>query len=736
MLRAHRKSLRQFAPSGGSYTPPTNGSSGRISVLGQRKHGSALGADTQPSLLRLKQQRLMKEQLLDIQRMDTDRDNAAMAKLLTPNESSTLSELQQEIAGGEFRSKPSEDESPPLNHNFTALMNEEDLIVEDDDSDSAWEDVIENTGNAGRSVWSNRVTIEHHAWLETLPALCDAYLEYRANESQPLAPSQTSGEVLMFSIRCIDLVGESTKTFKHPTGSVVNATLLHNGYLGCSPDRPVLAISILVLRVLAAVLRRGPSVSLQVMSKVFCNLRNVPYQPYFRVQLTSALDAFQMIRREQKRRLRIAMGENLEIHTACAACMYKLKNEPNLCYSMLVTCDGNDSLKRCAAAARADLHCYESDYFISREQVNQFQHEVPTWARKHDDSSDGNGEYTECEKRWKNAKVNNDPNKKTKTMFEETGVFVCSCRHGFVLFVCDMVRSGEQVKYGLGIIDKLIETYGENIMMGYDIGCTFKGTAERSRLLGPHIKESQFDMCVGSFHGPAHNRRCQLRYHPHNIPGTGLTNFENCETIFSLSNRIAGSTRLSSAYHRHQRIDNHFDGMNDDAHQNLGSLLCSKYNMALKEHDEASAILSRLSSSTPSNVLDIYFQMECDYLDSLTVPPPEDLIAVEYLNLLECLELKEKEYAACQNAPFVAVEGSSTTDLRRSTLCTARHESRRRTTLDQLVMIQDELERFENRHKISSRWTRFNTEWANADRTRKNRHFQECIDELERLIIQ
>jgi hypothetical protein len=28
-------------------------------------------------------------------------------------------------------------------------------------------------------------------------------------------------------------------------------------------------------------------------------------------------------------------------------------------------------------------------------------------------------------------------------IFDETGVFLCLCRHGFVLLVADMVRSGE-----------------------------------------------------------------------------------------------------------------------------------------------------------------------------------------------------------------------------------------------------------------------------------------------------
>ena len=46
-----------------------------------------------------------------------------------------------------------------------------------------------------------------------------------------------------------------------------------------------------------------------------------------------------------------------------------------------------------------------------------------------------------CVSRWKNASP--EQRKRMFGMFEETGIFIVSCRHGFVLLVCDMVKSGE-----------------------------------------------------------------------------------------------------------------------------------------------------------------------------------------------------------------------------------------------------------------------------------------------------
>jgi hypothetical protein len=65
-------------------------------------------------------------------------------------------------------------------------------------------------------------------------------------------------------------------------------------------------------------------------------------------------------------------------------------------------------------------------------------------------------------------------------------------------------------------------------------------------------------MMVGTFHGHAHNRKCQLMWHPMYIPGTGHSEGEGYEHIFSASNELARSTRHASPFHRHQAIEEHF----------------------------------------------------------------------------------------------------------------------------------------------------------------------------------
>jgi hypothetical protein len=46
-----------------------------------------------------------------------------------------------------------------------------------------------------------------------------------------------------------------------------------------------------------------------------------------------------------------------------------------------------------------------------------------------------------CIQRWRNAGP--EQRKRMWKMFDECGLFLSVCRHGSVLYFCDMIRSGE-----------------------------------------------------------------------------------------------------------------------------------------------------------------------------------------------------------------------------------------------------------------------------------------------------
>ena len=52
-----------------------------------------------------------------------------------------------------------------------------------------------------------------------------------------------------------------------------------------------------------------------------------------------------------------------------------------------------------------------------------------------------------CVEQWRNAGP--ESQKKLFALFAITGIFVCLCRHGHPLVICDMIRSGELYAYSM-----------------------------------------------------------------------------------------------------------------------------------------------------------------------------------------------------------------------------------------------------------------------------------------------
>ncbi len=110
------------------------------------------------------------------------------------------------------------------------------------------------------------------------------------------------------------------------------------------------------------------------------------------------------------------------------------------------------------------------------------------------------------------------------------------------------------MKYPIAIINKLLQVYGPDILVGYDIGCEFSKTLENSSL-GALAREERLRCIVPAFHGHSHNRGCQVQFLPLYFTGAGKEDFEGCERLFSESNSLASGTRLASTFHRHQAIE-------------------------------------------------------------------------------------------------------------------------------------------------------------------------------------
>ncbi|KAG9087653.1 hypothetical protein FS749_002765 [Ceratobasidium sp. UAMH 11750] len=457
---------------------------------------------------------------------------------------------------------------------------------------------------------------------------------------------------------------------------------------------------------------------------------------------------------------------------ACAACTYTLDDEPKLKYSKLFTCDGNDSLKRVANASVVDPRVLENDYFLDSKFVDRFANEVPRRSTKtaktalapqaadpqpgdnderdNQDNDDCEAEALTCHGCWKNSQA--DEQGKKLVVFDETGVFVVSCRHGHIILVEDMRQSGELSKYGLAVVHKLCSVFGDDILLGYDIGCTFRTTALRSPLVGPLVTKHNMKFVTGSFHGYAHNRKCQVSNHPINTVGAGLEAFKENEQLFSSTNNVARTTRHSSAFHRRQLLALHLSGWDFGRRCAIGSILKSRYMSALRGQSTWAKELIRLAPDKTNDDLRAMHEEERSYFASLKVPNQESSFAMHYLKRLRVLAEKQQAWNEAFEANMASITPNMIDTYRNHPTITGTNkehqyqhnfasqvrklEARRTATSEQLIVIQTEVARLEAEHDISPRWVPGCVEWEEAAKREKLEDYHQALRELELLVVQ
>ncbi|KAF9061859.1 hypothetical protein BDP27DRAFT_1142312, partial [Rhodocollybia butyracea] len=141
------------------------------------------------------------------------------------------------------------------------------------------------------------------------------------------------------------------------------------------------------------------------------------------------------------------------------------------------------------------------------------------------------------------------------TKFFENGWFVLLCRHMILMLTCDMVKSGELYQYPLALLAIYMAAEKEEwkLANAYDIHCKFLKHLQQSPLQSL-AEWAKYLPVIGTMHGYAHKRLCQLIFLMLYIIGIGLEDGEVCEQLFSISNALTAITHHQSAFHRHQSI--------------------------------------------------------------------------------------------------------------------------------------------------------------------------------------
>ncbi|KAG6809366.1 hypothetical protein H0H92_000527 [Tricholoma furcatifolium] len=532
----------------------------------------------------------------------------------------------------------------------------------------------------------------------------------------------------------------------HP--NVASAVLRH-GLVPMAPLKPHLAVSIRALELYRVTHLRSPHLTVEPFVKSLCDLHRLPYRQYLAQQFSIAFDLYLDIRHRVLQKVYVVLGRNTpqwRLRNACSACTYKLENEGDLIFKMLFTMDGNDSLKRLRGAtiimpsedgdepqigeshARDDLRTIEGDRYLTRAEVDR-------WAKTQlEEILFEKDEENPCAGRWNN--MINEVTAKMWGIFDETGVFLALCRHGYTLVITDMVQSGELLrsKYPLAVVKRLLDVFGEDIGGGYDIGCKFSTTVNKSEL-GEQAQRLRFKALVGSFHGHAHNRICQLSNLATYVRGMGLEDLEGCERFFSKSNTLAASIRYATVFHRQQKIVEYMAHMDSfETSHTLSKFLVDNYRQALHLLAGEDALQKTMQDQgiAGTHIFHEWLEEERTYLKSLASEPIEETTEMDYYQKLV------NYYAACTKLyklrttwiPFDPhVPAPSNTKRKKNPETVVIHAQ------EAVDIALEHVQQLEIVLGITKRWTDADDEWKAAAIRVKRRRYQRCLDELESLVV-
>ncbi|KAE9387644.1 hypothetical protein BT96DRAFT_1004926 [Gymnopus androsaceus JB14] len=524
-----------------------------------------------------------------------------------------------------------------------------------------------------------------------------------------------------------------------------SSSLVLAGLMPTAPLSHKTAITTRTVALYHSLFVRCPKLGIQPFIKALCDAEGSPFKPYLATQMSAAFDLYVAILNHVRLRVQKALqcdGPNWRMLNCCPACQYRLKNEEQLEVRMLASCDGNDSLRRvervdkakvddhadadgapglAPSKERLDRRVGGGDYFLQPAQVDAW--DEGNWEFINEMQANGDQLTPEqhlwaegqCEERWHNAKDKNTARSVGK--FMECGWFAFLCRHMMLLLACDMIRSGEQSKYPLSILNHYMSAEKEEreatkegrplgkFAIAYDVHCKLSKTVKRSPLKAL-AEWSNYLPVIGTMHGYAHERACQLLFLMLYIVGTGIEDGETCERYFNVTNALASITRHQSVFHRRQAIAEFIY-----YHDNFETYSKSSL-FILNNYKQALGILKE----------------EGNYLRSLTKVPPVETLEMEYFMKLEGLDgcqarLREAR-ETWRNYKFNQGRDQGPALKKR---CWNEMENERKLIADCQVL--------KWKLEIKDRWVNGSDKWCSVKKMVKEATYRKALDKLEGLLV-
>ncbi|KAI6104922.1 hypothetical protein EV401DRAFT_2060716 [Pisolithus croceorrhizus] len=557
----------------------------------------------------------------------------------------------------------------------------------------------------------DRILRRNEAFDQQLPALTQAYLDWsytwtkgKSKEYFPKSADNGSSAT-SWTLHVIDVYRTEKVTFGMWASDLfITSALMRQGVVPCSPIHPTAAVTIGALELFRIAQLRSPHFSVQAFVKTLCDLQGFDLYLQIRGRVDSIVS--QVLQWD---------SEDWRLQHACAACTYKLTDEPELKFKLLYAMDGNDSLKRVLRRLPDEIadnypplshdlptgQIITSSRYLCREYVDRFAMAGSKDPVSNESAKDSDPNL--CAGRWKN--MDDAKTKKTWGVYDETGIFMAVCCHGTSLLIADMVQSGERAKYLLAVVSKLMAAFGDGLSGGYDIGCQFQTTLVTSTL-GPQARDLNHTCLVGAFHGHVHHRLCQLSHLTLYVEGLAI-----------------------NAYFEHNDIF--------EIYANLTNFLFDNYKQVLTIIHDSKAVLTNLKrdlSVDDDGIFHRWLEEEKKYLEGLSREPPEETLHMEYWQRLGKLDASSQRLREIVDT-WNVFEPTDSTTYGGDTRVTRQNETLRRhaqENYDKDLLVVQELER---KLSVSQRWTPEDKEWQHAGRLVANREYRRALDTLESLVV-
>ncbi|KAF7307925.1 hypothetical protein MKEN_01153400 [Mycena kentingensis (nom. inval.)] len=547
------------------------------------------------------------------------------------------------------------------------------------------------------------------------------------------------------SIYVVDLFQERLVPISFCVGDTTIApTLVRQGLFPCTPYFATVVFTARTLNAFYSLRMRCPRLGKQAFLRGLNDMHGVAPRPYLQTQFSNAYDLF----------LRTKEIPNWRLKNCCPPCLYKVEGEVELDPPIILTIDGNNSLKRLhktevrkgpdgeTVASGQSMESFDPrkaprDYLQPEEEVNVFGKEHgeellkrflvdPKWSQ---DSG--------CSKGWHNMKEY--ITEVVRGIYDATGIVGTFCRHNVCYLICDMLRSGELAKYGLAAVHHILTILGK-FRLGYDIGCKFEQWVYTHPLCAELAQKHGFEAVVGAFHGTGHRRLCQLLKMPIYTKGSGLEASENAESIFSKSNALAGTTRHASRFHRQQDIVEYFaHSDNFDALANVTSLFTTKYKHALEIMSQEKQLVEAMEGlgldPEDRSVFGRWLLAEQKALEKLPIDPPEETMKMEYCRRLVDLEAAKEKFEEILGEEMVFLPPEDTPGYQELEKQTRKREAERRRVIERYEHCQTVVEDLERRLELETRWTTDSTEWQEAATSVREHRYRRALDRLQTLIV-